>query len=105
MSSFQEKTGTLTLYHRTGIRYAAISAVASLCPAHVCGLFLLSTLFVDPAIRVRRVWPWGLKPKRSPTIFASALTTILNHIRNARQKMREKSKLGAVLAAQRRGLL
>ena len=50
-------------------------------------------------------WPWDLAPRRLPTSSASALTPVRNHVRNAREKMQETSKLGAVLAAQRRGLL
>ena len=56
-------------------------------------------------VEVLRLLAVGLETKEIADELRLSPHTIRNHIRNARQKMRAKSRLGAVLAAQRRGLL
>ena len=56
-------------------------------------------------MEVLRLLVLGLETKESADDLRLSPHTIRNHIGNARQKMRATSRLGAVLAAQRRGLL
>ena len=59
----------------------------------------------DREVEVLRLLALGLETQEVASELRLSIHTIRNHIGNARRKMRATSRLGAVLAAQRRGLL